>query len=144
MQIRPIHETEFEAWLQMRLQLWPFADGEDDRTEMRDYLNRSDRLVLVAEDQFQLLGFLEASIRNYAEGCRGEHVAFIEGWWVEDSVRRRGIGAQLMQAAEIWAREQGCEEIGSNTLLDNEISWKAHLALGWEEVERCIHFRKSL
>jgi aminoglycoside 6'-N-acetyltransferase I len=49
-----------------------------------------------------------------------------------------------VQAVEAWAREQGYTEIASDTWLDNETSIRAHLALGYEESERLVHFRKSL
>ena len=49
-----------------------------------------------------------------------------------------------MQAAEDWARAQGCAEIASDTWLDHEDSQRAHLALGFEVVDRCVNFRKKL
>ena len=54
------------------------------------------------------------------------------------------IGRALVQAAEAWAIAQGCTEMGSDTWLDNEASYRAHLALGYQEAERLIHFNKRL
>lgn len=48
-----------------------------------------------------------------------------------------------MAAAEDWAREHGYSELASDTLLENRASEGAHRALGFEEVERAIHFRKT-
>ena len=53
-----------------------------------------------------------------------------------ESHRRRGVGAQLIAAAENWAREQGCTEMASDTQLDNTQSLQAHLRLGYEIAER--------
>jgi DNA-binding MarR family transcriptional regulator len=39
---------------------------------------------------------------------------------------------------------QGCTELASDTWIDNEPSQRAHLALGFEVVNRCINFRKTL
>jgi aminoglycoside 6'-N-acetyltransferase I len=47
-------------------------------------------------------------------------------------------------AAEQWARDRGYREIASDAMIDNLISERAHLALGFKEVERAIHFRKDL
>ena len=47
-------------------------------------------------------------------------------------------------AAETWAVTNGYTEIASDTELENGISLQAHLALGFEEVERQICFRKRL
>jgi aminoglycoside 6'-N-acetyltransferase I len=54
------------------------------------------------------------------------------------------VGRALFEAAEGWARGLGLREIASDTFIANEISLKAHLALGYEEKERLIHFAKVL
>ena len=90
----------------------------------------------------RLGGFLEARVRNYAEGCSGSRIGYIEGWYVEPALRRQGLGGQLVQAAEHWARELGLSEMASDCEIDNAVSFRAHTALGYEEVERIICFRK--
>lgn len=49
-----------------------------------------------------------------------------------------------MRASEDWARGLGCVEKASDALIDNQASQKAHQALGFAEVDRCVHFRKNL
>ncbi len=71
-------------------------------------------------------------------------MAYLEGWYVEPSERRRGVGRALVAGAEQWGRSQGCTEFGSDAELENEASAAAHHALGFEEVERIRCFRKSL
>jgi GNAT superfamily N-acetyltransferase len=58
--------------------------------------------------------------------------------------RSKGAGRALMRAAEDWARSQGCRQMASDTWLDNEPWQRAHEALGFEVVDRCVHFRKAL
>ncbi len=101
--------------------------------------------VLVADrGDSALAGFVEIGSRNYAEGCETTPVAYLEGWYVDPDVRRTGLGRRLVQAAETWALTHGYSEIASDTELENKISLQAHLALGYEEVERQICFRKRL
>jgi len=57
---------------------------------------------------------------------------------------RCGIGRALIVTAEDWARSQGCAEAASDTWIDNEPSHRAHEALGFEVVDRCVHYRKAL
>jgi aminoglycoside 6'-N-acetyltransferase I len=90
-----------------------------------------------------LAGFLELSVRDYAEGCAGP-TPYVESWFVDPDQRGRGAGAGLVAAAERWARERGYRELASDTLLDNAASLRAHQALGFAEVERSIHLRKAL
>jgi len=101
--------------------------------------------VLVADrGDGALAGFVEIGSRNYAEGCESTPVAYLEGWYVDTDMRRTGLGAKLVHAAEAWARTRGYSEMASDTELANEISLQAHLALGYEEVERQICFKKRL
>ena len=58
--------------------------------------------------------------------------------------RGQRIGARLLAMAEEWAREQGCREMASDTWVDNAISQSVHEALGFEVVDRCVHYRKRL
>jgi aminoglycoside 6'-N-acetyltransferase I len=92
-----------------------------------------------------LTGFLEIGLRSHADGCdTAQPVGFVEGWFVHEAFRNQGVGAALMRSAEDWARNQGCIEIASDTWIDDEISILTHQALGFEIVDRCVHFRKPL
>ncbi len=71
-------------------------------------------------------------------------VGYIEGWYVAESHRHTGIGRKLLAVAEDWARSQGCVEIASDTWVDNEVSQRVHEALGYEVVDRCVHYRRTL
>lgn len=56
--------------------------------------------VLIAFDErAAAIGFIELSIRAYAEGCVTDRVAFVEGWYVEPMARGNGVGAALIRAA---------------------------------------------
>jgi aminoglycoside 6'-N-acetyltransferase I len=102
------------------------------------------KLVAEASDR-QLVGFLEASLRSHADGCDPfRPVGYVEGWYVEESFRHRGIGKSLLAAAEQWARGQPCAEMASDTWIDNELSQRVRESLGYEVVDRCVHYRKTL
>jgi aminoglycoside 6'-N-acetyltransferase I len=131
----------------MRQRLWPSPDGEHAGEIARYFAghvtNPADVLLAIDEAQ-RAVGFVELSIRPYAEGCYSGCVAYLEGWFVEEAARRSGIGRQLVTAAEAWARAQGCTEIASDAALDNAVSAAAHRSLGFEETGRIICYRKSL
>jgi aminoglycoside 6'-N-acetyltransferase I len=84
-------------------------------------------------------------LRSHADGCNPSRpVGYVEGWFVAENHRHNGIGRKLLTAAEDWARSQGCVEIASDTWIDNEVSQRVHEALGYEVVDRCVHYRKTL
>jgi aminoglycoside 6'-N-acetyltransferase I len=146
MLIRHVTHSDQSEWLRMRLALWPHGSPDDHLREMRDQMNDSARFaVFVAQrDNGELGGFLEASLRDYADGCDTSPVGYIEGWYVDADLRQQGWGGELVRAAEQWAVAQGCTEMASDCELDNDVSFRAHLALGYEEAGRVIQFRKTL
>jgi aminoglycoside 6'-N-acetyltransferase I len=63
---------------------------------------------------------------------------------VDEHIRGQKLGREMVRVAEEWAREKGCTEMASDTWLENETSIAAHLKIGYEEVERLVHFVKRL
>ena len=92
----------------------------------------------------RLGGYVEVGTRPYADGCDSSPVAYVEAWYVDEDLRRRGWGGRLFAAVEEWARAKGHTEIASGALLDNDVSIAAHKSLGFTEVERQVHFAKRL
>jgi aminoglycoside 6'-N-acetyltransferase I len=129
----------------MRAALWPEQDAQELASELDRFLADPTQVAFVAQrDDGRLCGFAEASIRKFANSNDESPCAFLEGWWVDEDVRRNGIGRALVAAVEDWARAQGFSELGSDALLDNVDSHRAHRALGFEERERVVYFRKWL
>jgi aminoglycoside 6'-N-acetyltransferase I len=131
--------------------LWPDASLEEHRRDVEAILQSGrygtlPMAILISHDNNgKPAGFIEVGLRSHADGCDTAHpVGFIEGWFVHEAFRKQGIGAALMRAAEDWTRKQGCREIASDTWIDDEMSIDAHQALGFEVVDRCVHFRKPL
>ena len=135
MHVRALREDEIPAVAILRDTLWPDS-VETHARELRELLQRSDYLVLIAEDT-NIIAFAEVAVRLHKIG-------YLEGWFVCEEHRRRGIGAALVRAGEEWARSQGCVEMHSDTWIDNVVSQRAHEALGFEEVERVVNYRKAL
>jgi aminoglycoside 6'-N-acetyltransferase I len=145
MAIRAIERRDAAEWLRMRTTLWP---SDDHAAEIEEHLRSGGSellaIVFVAERPNGLAGFIEIGLRPYAEGCESSPVPFIEGWYVDDDVRRTGVGAALVKMAENWARNNGYPEIASDVELENDVSIAAHNAIGYEEVTRLACFRRAL
>jgi aminoglycoside 6'-N-acetyltransferase I len=143
--IREALDGDRAEWLRMRNVLWPGSLADHD-VETQRYFARDTRppLTFIAELDGRAVGFLELELRSYAPGCASSPVPFIEGWYVEPALQRRGIGRALVAAAETWARAHGYDEIASDTEIENAAGLAAHLALGFEETDRVISFRRAL
>jgi aminoglycoside 6'-N-acetyltransferase I len=129
----------------MRAALWPEADAAELEREIDAMRADPSQVIFVAErDNGDICGMVEASIRPFADPVDEQPCAFVEGWWVDADVRRAGVGRALIAAVEDWARSRGFHELGSDALIDNEVSHAAHRALGFEERERIVTFRKWL
>jgi aminoglycoside 6'-N-acetyltransferase I len=135
----------------MRASLWPKASFEDHLREIDASFGNVPTATLPSatlvsgDHDGTLIGFLEIGLRSHADGCDPiRPTGYVEGWFVDEAFRNQGIGKQLMRAAEAWARSHGCLEMASDVLIDNPGSQRAHEALGFEVVDRCVHFRKNL
>jgi len=145
MEVRPLDRTDIAAWVDLCAALRPDQPRAELESEgLAAIAAQSPGVVLVADDGGRLAGFIEISLRSYAEGCAGSPVPYVEGWYVRDDARRRGIGGALMRAVEAWCRERGYDELGSDANAGNRLSRVAHGALGFGEVETLVVFRKSL
>ncbi|WP_420822150.1 aminoglycoside 6'-N-acetyltransferase [Sphingomonas crusticola] len=140
------HATR-DAWLALRLALWPDEDAGAMAEEIDAILvdPGAGKLAWLALDESAVVGFAEASIRHdYVNGCETSPVAFLEGIYVAPHVRRQGVGRQLNEAVIAWAHRQGCREYASDALLENRASHAFHAALGFIETERVVYFRQAL
>jgi aminoglycoside 6'-N-acetyltransferase I len=148
MKIRHVNPRDAEAWLHLRDQLWPGEGHVEDIARFFAGASEEPSVVFVAEDGVEnghLAGFAEISVRrDYVEGAHSTPVAYLEGWFVEPALRRRGIGRQLLAAAEKWAANQGYREFGSDVEADNFTSLAAHRAAGFQECQTLVHLIKSI
>ena len=102
--------------------------------------------VFIAEDpEGRLIGFAEFSIRiDYVPGADTSPIPFLEGWFVDENYRAKGVGKELLTAIEDWSQQKGYKQLASDALLDNTTGIEIHKQLGFLEIERTVHFIKKL
>ena len=145
--IRAISHADMDAWLGLRKQLWPHCTDAEHVDEMRGFLSEPERFAqFISLNHLQRAnGFAEASIRrDHVNGTESAPVAFLEGIFVAPDARRRGIARALVSAVGDWARRRGMAELASDADIVNAVSHATHRALGFEETERVVFFRKPL
>jgi aminoglycoside 6'-N-acetyltransferase I len=146
MSVRPVRPGDTEVWIEMRAALWPDASRSDHRRDAAAILEgeQPSSAFVAVSSSGEIVGFIEVSLRPYAEGCRSSPVGYVEGWFMRPGHRRQGLGREMLLAAEDWARRQGCTEMGSDTEVSNRLSRTVHQRLGYEVVETVVTFRKRL
>lgn len=145
--VHEVTSADVAAWMRMRSRLWPEADREELLLECQSFVQGTNPLLCVAYlgvVDADPAGFIELNLRPYAEGAIVSPVPHVEGWYVDERHRRRGIGAALMRAAELWARNHGFTEMTSDTTEAYPDSIAAHASAGFNVVERLITFHKPL
>ena len=138
---------EHPGWLRLRQALWPDGAREDHLKEMSSCLadpRRYGQFVAYSPTR-EAVGLAEASLRSdYVNGTESSPVAFLEGLYVVPPARRKGAAAALVAAVCDWARGRGLRELASDAVLENSVSHVVHRALGFEETERVVFFRRKL
>jgi GNAT superfamily N-acetyltransferase len=103
----------------------------------------ADHRVFVAEDgeSGAVVGWLQVHLTKIIESePRGEIVGLV----VAADVRGRGIGRQLVEAAEAWAKGQGAESVGVRCNTTRTDAHAFYERLGFRAAKTQINFRKGI
>jgi aminoglycoside 6'-N-acetyltransferase I len=145
MQIVPPASATDLAWLSLRSRLWPDGNETEHLRYMADALARGHFVRLVSAPNGSAVGFVEASRRvDYVNGTSSSPVVFLEGLYVEPAARRKGVARALVAEVERWAAAHGCSELASDSPIENVMAHATHRALGFEETERVVYFRRAV
>ncbi|MEQ8655495.1 MAG: GNAT family N-acetyltransferase [Kiloniellales bacterium] len=142
--VSPASLADLAEWTEMRAQLWPEMSEPEQGMELEELLEQDRYCGWIARLDGKPVGFAEASLRPYANGCEGRPVPFLEGVWVPPDRRNSGIGKALVRAVEAWAIALGYSELGSDVDIANLISQAAHQAWGFDERETVVYYRRRL
>lgn len=146
MQIDRCKPEDFGDWLSLRLTLWPDQTEEENRAEAMAVMESEDSAGFLARTpEGEAVGFAEVTLRyDHVNGCGRPPVAFLEGIYVAPDWRSQGVARALIQAVEAWAELKGVLELASDVLLGNDPSQRMHEALGFQETERVVYYRKPI
>ena len=143
--IRKAEEKDLGAAAGLAALPWPEHAPEDLLPELRALPETGDGALFLASEGGADLGFAQVQLRrDYVEGTESSPVGYLEGVYVREEARGRGVARALLEACEAWAAEQGCREFASDCELGNEASLAFHLKSGFTEANRIICFVKPL
>ena len=109
---------------------------------LNDRLERGESVIFVAEADRQLLGFCQL----YPTWCSvaAARIFVLYDLFVDDGVRRAGVGRQLMLAAQAFGREAGAARLDLSTARTNARAQALYESLGWQRDDVYLTYNLSL
>ncbi len=130
---------------ELAFKLWGGRSVQYFLDEFADMVKDESAALFLCFDGEIAVGFAQCQLRHdYVEGTDSSPVGYLEGVYVEDSHRRKGVATRLLTACQQWAKQAGCTQFASDCELDNTDSLKFHLGVGFSEANRVICFVKEL
>ena len=129
----------------LAIQMWTDHNLEELAEVFHQLVTNDEAVCFIKYVDGKPIGFSQCQLRrDYVEGTESSPVGYLEGIFVSDDYRTRGYASELLSECEKWAKEKGCTEFASDCELDNIDSFRFHMALGFEEANRIICFRKDI
>ena len=130
---------------ELAVQMWDSHTVDELEIEFIETLSDEQSAFFIKYVNNIPVGFAQCGLRtDYVEGTESSPVGYLEGIFVNEEYRKNGFAKELLCACEKWAKDKGCVEFASDCELDNITSFNFHMAMGFEEANRIICFKKNL
>lgn len=114
-------------------------------TDFEEILSSNKSAIFLLSLENEIVGFAQCQLRyDYVEGTDSSPIGYLEGIFVKEEYRKQGYAKELLKKSEEWVKKKGCTEFASDCELDNDISLKFHISMGFIEANRIICFTKQL
>lgn len=139
-------KNHLEDFLIMSSELWKEDYNTEEMTSFFiDCCNSKKKRILFFVKDTHIAAFIYLSIRvDYVEGSDSSPTGYIEGIYVKPGFRKHGTARKLLAEGELWLKENGCKQIGSDAYIDNKESYDFHLRVGFKEAGKLVTFIKDL
>ena len=151
MNIMVANQEHLEAILEPRRLLWPDCTEQEHTQEMQAMLGGSHPMVsewpavvMVSEADSEVVGYIEATLRPYVDGCKEGPIGFIEGWYIKESHRDSDIFQLLLNGVTLWTKAQGGLELMCDVPTEEAELLAQHEASGFEKVQRVLMISKPV
>lgn len=82
--------------------------------------NKKNNVIFIAKDKEKIIGYIYCKISSIENGPTIKLEALIDGIYVEEEYRRRGIATDLITKVKEWAKENNVKYIYLNVLEQNK------------------------
>jgi GNAT superfamily N-acetyltransferase len=140
--IRRARRVDAARVAELSTQLGYPSTAADILKRMKSLFPPSQHALFVADSpKAGVVGWIHVSVTHLIDvGTRAE----INGLIVSEAYRSLGAGAQLIEAAETWARKRGCPSMSVRSNVIRERAHKFYERQGFEHYKTQKAFRKRL
>ena len=143
--VRKATYSDSRVLAEMAVQMWDSHTVDELETEFTETLNDKQSVFFIKYVNDVPVGFAQCGLRSdYVEGTESSPVGYLEGIFVKKDYRNNGYAKELLLSCETWAKNIGCTEFASDCELNNIGSLKFHIAMGFDEANRSICFKKRI
>ena len=143
--VRKATTADSRILAEMAVQMWDSHTIDELETEFTETFNDKHTAFFIKHVHNLPVGFAQCGLRtDYVEGTESSPVGYLEGIFVKEDFRNNGYAKEMLSACEAWAKSMGCTEFASDCEFSNIGSFKFHIAMGFEEANRIICFKKRI
>ena len=140
-EIRGATLGDVPALVRLNEQLGYPTNEPDLRERLAPILESAGDEVLVAVDGAEPIAWIHVAVER---GLEDSHVAGLRGLVVDEAHRSGGVGKDLLEAAEQWAREHGCRTMTVRSRITRERAHRFYEREGYRRVKTSHVFGKAL
>lgn len=107
---------------------------------LTDNLQQSDKIVMVAEINHKIIGYMMGMIMTSPPVFKMQKYGEITDAFVDDRLRKQGMGEKLFSKMKAWFAAQGLHRIDINAAAKNPISNKFWKKMGFAPYLNHMHF----
>ena len=143
--IKSAVKSDARVLAELAIQMWKDNTVKDLEKEFEELIANDKAVCFMKYVDDKAIGFAQCQLRtDYVEGTETSPVVYLECIFIVEKYRHSGYAKELLRECEKWAKEKNCSEFASDCELDNNESLNFHIAVGFEEANRIICFRKDL
>lgn len=140
--VRRPEPGDYDKMADLAAQLHYPSTGKQVRMRLEAMANSSQYAVYIAElPGGQIAGWVGLYVFRSVEQ---DSCAEISGLIIDQQIRSRGIGKVLLDAAEKWARSQGCDVISVHSNVIRERAHQFYVRNGYKHVKTQKYLLKTL
>ena len=100
------------------------------------YANKKNCLFIAKDNNNLVIGYAFCKMITSDDGPYINHIALIDGLYVNEEYRQQGIATKLIEQCKIWAIETGASIIEINVMTENINAINLYENIGFKELEK--------